>query len=237
MTPIIHNYSCVAGTTVNWDTSDSQQQYFKNIQSADKRQLLAERGYLDTNIDYQFNSHGFRTAEFDHQIDIACFGCSFTMGTGIHANDTWPAQLSALTGLTVANLGHAGSSNDTAFRVADHYLKFLKPRYAIWLQTDMHRIELLDDSDLVSLNIIASDTENPCANDYFTKVWFSSSSNHQLNLAKNTGAFKNLCHQLDIKCLILSRNQVINDWSARDFLHPGPLANQKLAKHICSLID
>jgi hypothetical protein len=179
MTPVIHNYSRVAGRTVHWDTSDSQASYLKNVQNPEAYLSLVKLGFLNTQIDYQYNSHGFRTEEFDRPFDAVCFGCSFTMGTGVHNKDTWPKQLQTLTGLSVANLGHAGSSNDTAVRFALHYLPLLRPRYAIWLQTDRHRLELLDDSIPLSMNIIARDTTSPCANDYFIKNWFScDSSSH-----------------------------------------------------------
>jgi len=242
MTPIVHNYSNLAGKTVAWDTMDSHDWYQKNIQNPDLRKKLEETGYLDSNIKYQYNSHGFRTAEFDREFDVVCFGCSFTMGTGLYAHDTWPEQLKQLTGLEVANLGHAGSSNDTAVRFALHYLPLLKPRYAVWLQTDMHRIEILDDSVPLSMNIMATDTRNPCANDYFIKTWFSSSSNQRLNLQKNTLAFEQLCRSLGIKSVVLGREQVpphppFPNGGARDLTHPGANIYKPLVQQIKRIID
>lgn len=234
MTPLTHNYSHLAGKTVGWDTSDSEESYLKNMQEADLRQRLA--GFINNPIEYQYNSHGFRTEEFNQQFDVACFGCSFTMGTGVHSRDTWPSQLAALTGLKIANLGHAGSSNDTAFRFAYHYLKFLKPRYAVWLQTDMHRIEVLDESIPLSLNIMARDTSNICASDYFIKMWFSSFSNQWLNLQKNTLAFEQLCSSLNIKSVILKREDISTksfpDNTARDLRHPGGDVYKILAQKV-----
>jgi hypothetical protein len=240
MIALIHNYSKLAGKTLHWDTSDNQERYQKNLESPEAYQRLKDLGFLNTQIDYQYNSYGFRTAEFDQPFDAVCFGCSFTMGTGVHARDTWPEQLAAATGMTVANLGHAGSSNDTAFRFADYYLKFLKPRYAIWLQTDMHRVELFDDAVPMSLNILASDTRNPCANDYFIKTWFSSATNQQLNLRKNTLAFEQLCNSLGIKPIILTRDYAKDRpfpfGDARDLIHPGAEDYKKLAQHIAGLV-
>jgi len=241
MTPIVHNYSRVAGRTVHWDTTDSKDSYLKNLQTPITYQRLQELGFLNTQIDYCYNSHGFRTAEFDEKFDVLCFGCSFTMGTGVHSKDTWPEQLAALTGLTVANLGHAGSSNDTAVRFALHYLPLLRPRYAVWLQTDRHRVELLDDSVPMSLNIMAGDTQNPCANDYFIKTWFASDENQTLNLKKNTMAFKYICETLGIEPVILDRSLVTtqkfpnND--ARDLIHPGRDFYKTLACRVQNIID
>ena len=241
MTPVIHNYSQLAGKTVYWDTMDNQAWYEKNIKNSATHAKLAELGFIDTKINYTYNSHGFRTAEFDQPIDIVCFGCSFTLGTGVHESDTWPEQLAKLTELSVANLGHSGSSNDTAFRFAAHYLPLLKPKYAVWLQTDMHRIELLDDSIPISLNVIATDTHNPCANDFFIKTWFSSEKNQQLNLQKNTLAFKCLCDSLDIISVIMPREQIPDlgpfpNGNARDLTHPGADDYKKLAQHVQNTI-
>jgi hypothetical protein len=232
MTPLLHNYSDAAGQTRSWDTSDSQERFLKNLQDPKARQKLQELEYLHREISYTFNSHGFRAQEFDSDIDIVCFGCSYTMGTGVHVEDTWPMQVQNLTGMQVANLGHAGSSNDTAFRFARHYLPQLKPRYAVWLQTDKHRLELIDESVPVSLNILASDTSNPCANDVFIKTWFGSDQNQDLNLEKNTRAFEKICQDLAIKYKIISRQSIVSDRCARDLGHPGPQIYKNLAKQV-----
>jgi hypothetical protein len=237
----VHNYSQLANRTVHWDTTDNKRSYFKNLQNPIAYQRLQQLGFVNTQIDYCYNSHGFRTIEFDKKFDVACFGCSFTMGTGVHSWDTWPAQLQTLTGLQTANLGHAGSSNDTVFRIAEHYLKFLKPRYAVWLQTDRHRVELLDDSVPMSLNIIAGDTHNPCANDYFIKTWFATDENQTLNLKKNTLAFIYTCETLGIDPIILDRSLVTTDKfpnnDARDLIHPGRDFYKTLAQRVKNIID
>jgi hypothetical protein len=232
MTPLIHNYSNLAGKTVHWDTADSQQKFETNLSDPDKKQRLIDLGYLDRPIIYQFNSHGFRGVEFETPVDVVCFGCSYTMGTGVNAEHTWPSQLAELTGMRVINLGHAGSSNDTAFRFANYYLERLRPRWAIWLQTDMHRLELLDESINTSMNILATDTKNPCANDYFIKIWFSTVMNQQLNLEKNTMAFRYLCDSLQIKHITMPRSCVVSDKCGRDLSHPGPDIYQQLARRV-----
>jgi len=240
MNQIIHNYSRLANRTLHWDTTDNQPWYLKNIQNPEAYQRLSDLGFLNTQINYTYNSHGFRTAEFDRPFDVVCFGDSFTMGTGVHSQNTWPEQLADITELSVTNLGHAGSSNDTAVRFALHYLPLLRPRYAVWLQTDLHRIELLDDTVPLSLNIMASDTTNPCAGDYFIKTWFTSTTNQQLNLQKNTLAFEQLCSSLGVRAIVLPRDNTM-DWpyplgGARDLLHPGVDAYKKLAQQVAGLV-
>lgn len=213
MTPLVHNYSALASKTVYQDTTD-----------------VPSVG--DQSIVYQYNSHGFRTREFDQPIEITCFGCSFTMGTGLDIADTWPSQLEQLTGLATANFGHAGSSNDTGFRFASYYLDLLRPKYAVWFQTFKNRFELLDDHVPFSLNILPSDSTNPCSNDYYTKTWFASDSNADINAQKNELAFRELCRQYDINCLILKIEDVFPVDRARDQLHPGPQTHKLLAERI-----
>jgi hypothetical protein len=232
-----HNYTDLAGQTVLWDTSDSEKLFLDNLQFAERRRQLEKNGFLDQPITYQYNTHGFRNPEFDTKIDVVCFGCSFTMGTGVHAEHTWPAQLQQLTGLRVVNLGHAGSSNDTAFRFAKYYLPYLRPKWAVWMQTDQHRLELLDNAIPVSMNILASDTSNPCAQDNFIKTWFACDENQQLNLEKNTRAFEHLCQQLGIISHVLPRSSVVSDRQARDLQHPGPQVYKTLAKQVQILLD
>jgi hypothetical protein len=70
MIPLLHNYSDAAGQTRSWDTSDSQERFLKNLQDPKARQKLQELEYLHREISYTFNSHGFRTQEFDSDIDI-----------------------------------------------------------------------------------------------------------------------------------------------------------------------
>ena len=236
MKPAPSNYSHRANQTVFWDTSDNDETYQKNCKNSNAFEQLKQFNYLDYTIEYQFNSHGFRTQEFGGKLDVVCFGCSFTMGTGVRNEHTWPIQLSQLTGLQVANLGHAGSSNDTAYRMARHYLQLLRPKWAIWLQTDAHRIEIIDQSTNIVMNILASDINNLFSDNLFIKTWMSSDINQQLNLDKNTQAFKYLCDQASVIPIILSPGDIPWLDLARDLQHPGPRSYQQLAEKISLLI-
>lgn len=236
MTPLIHNYSDLVGKTVDWDTSDNENLFQQNINDLQKRKLLEQNNFVNQPVEYKFNSHGFRSKEFDQPVDIVCFGCSFTMGTGIRECDTWPTRLEHMSGMTVYNLGHAGSSNDTAFRFANYYLKTLRPRFAVWLQAVAHRLELLDDHIPNSQNFLINDWSLASNHDYYLKTWFGSSSNHDLNLLKNTLAFKHLCNELDIKYIILPHGAMQSDRLARDLQHPGPKSHLDFAQKVYELI-
>lgn len=224
---LIHNYNHLAGKTVHWDTSDNETTYKQNL--IDNRSVLERLEYIDYSIDYQFNSEGFRSPEFNQSFDILCFGCSFTFGTGLKYEHTWPAVLGQITNMSCANLGHPGSSNDTVFRFADYYLAKLKPKYAIWLQTDSGRLEIINGA--TSLNLIPAH-DHICAQDNYIKFWVDTEYNQEINLRKNTLAFEKICDSLSIKSIIVKRDQLKQIDLARDLSHPGPKSQKQLAELI-----
>ena len=66
-----------------------------------------------SNIDYWKNF----TVEHvvDGDIDIGCFGCSFTYGSHLKYEDTWPALLQKTLGMKTANFGVPGGGVDACF--------------------------------------------------------------------------------------------------------------------------
>ena len=228
---IPHNYVWAAGSTQLWDTSDNEENYLRNFSK------LQQLNIDSWPITYCFNSHGFRGPEFD-SIDIITLGCSFTLGCGVAEDQSWPSQLSGITGLNVANLGHSGSSNDTAFRFAKHYIPLLKPRAVCWLQTDRHRLEIIDDAQNIVCNLMANDSSNSYYNkDNFVKQWFLSDSNQQLNLEKNTLAVQQLCATHDIKFYVMGRNEIKQLDLGRDLMHPGPASYKHIAEQFARQFD
>jgi hypothetical protein len=233
---LLHNYNDFASTVQLWDTSDSQNQYLQNLRNPSSRARLETLGYIDSTIEYRFNSEGFRGPEFV-QPECLCFGCSFTMGTGLHEADTWPVQFSKITGLSVANLGHAGSSNDTAVRFALHYISRFKPKFAVWVQTDAGRIEVIDQHINIVDNILVGNlSDTPYAKDHYMKIWATSEINQTLNREKNTLSFKQICFENNVTPVIVPRNSVHMQDLARDLMHPGRISNKKLAETIAQLV-
>ncbi len=219
-----HNYNWAANSEQLWDTSDSEQRYLSNLSK------LQQLNFDPEPITYKFNSHGFRGTEFE-SIDIIALGCSFTMGCGVAEQHSWPSQLAEITKLNVANLGHSGSSNDTAFRFAKHYIGLLKPKFLCWLQTDKHRLEIIDDSQRIVTNLMANDVSNNFyGNDNFVKQWFSSTSNQDLNLDKNTLAIQQLCSSAGIHFSAIKRSEIKTLDLARDLMHPGKQSYKHIAE-------
>jgi hypothetical protein len=233
---LLHNYNCVANTVQYWDTSDSSDQYLKNLRDVDNRKLLEKYNFIDAIIEYRFNSDGFRGPEIISP-ECLCFGCSFTMGTGLQEEYTWPEQLSKIINTSIANLGHAGSSNDSAVRFAMHYISTLKPKIAVWVQTDEFRLEIINEHTQIVDNIIINQiNDSPYKNDHYIQQWTLYGINQKLNLNKNTLAFKQICQENNTRCIIIPRSGVLNLDMARDLMHPGKESNIKLAEKIAQLV-
>ena len=71
-------------------------------------------------VEYQYNSRGFRDAEWpDNLTDVVwCVGDSFTAGIGSPREHTWPYILQTRTGQRTINVSLDGASNNWIARVA-----------------------------------------------------------------------------------------------------------------------
>jgi hypothetical protein len=103
---------------------------------------------------YRFNSLGFRCAEFDKEARFRLFvcGCSYTFGTGLNEEETWPHLLARRltadlglrdTDLNLQNFSQGGASNDYVSRTIVAQCGRAKPDLAIAYFTHNQRTEFL----------------------------------------------------------------------------------------------
>ena len=116
-------------TSVNWLNTDSREEFLKNLKNDHAK--LVKNGWIKNPISYTFNSEGFRSEEFTQDDSILFLGCSVTMGIGLPLVDIFPTKVSTALNLKCQNLGLAGTSSDTAFRLALHYLEKLRPKVVV----------------------------------------------------------------------------------------------------------
>lgn len=86
--------------------------------------------YTDNPIHYSFNSEGFRDEEWSKkpkEVDVF-LGCSFTVGTGLHYEHTWPYKVQQHTQFPSLNAAIGGSGPITHYRVLMHLIKRFKIR-------------------------------------------------------------------------------------------------------------
>jgi len=227
----VHPHTIYANQELTWLPSDSESLYKENLSR--QLHLLEEHNWLNTTFTYKFNTNGFRCQEFNSSPCMLALGCSLTFGLGLPVEHTWPTLLANQLGLTCYNLGIPGASNDTAFRLASHWIPKLKPKVVVLYSPAPDRLELV--TDVKSYTYLpGKPTINPGSE--FYKMWITNSANGELNQAKNIGAIASLCTAQSIKFVYVYGNELNKVDLARDLQHPGRNTNANYADLLLSKI-
>ena len=225
-----HNYKEYANSKLQWLPSDTEELFIKN--KKERLQELKSNSWLNTKIEYSFNSYGFRSEEFSTSPSILYLGCSFTVGIGLRVEHSWPYLVSTAMNLKCFNLGLGASSNDTAFRMAEYWIKQLKPKIVLLLSPFFLRYETLQqqkDGTLLSID--------HSINDKIVKNQMICEENNRLNKIKNKLAIK-----------MIAENNYANFFSydtetfpmidqARDLQHPGIQSNKSFANIVLNQLQ
>lgn len=206
-----------ANRTESWHGSDTEENFLRT----------RNPGYDETSITYKFNSNGFRTVEFEldsSQPSIICIGCSFTMGTGLRNEHTWPVLLQdQFSNYRVYNLGMGGNAGDSIARILYNCGGLLNTKIVCILWPEIFRYEIYKENNIIDTSAL---DHQSFTTDTLTEA-------HYENLKEKNRAIVNLLKkQLGYQVIeYTTRRDTVyfeNDWS-RD-KHPGPLAQQALAQ-------
>ena len=108
------------------------------------------------NINYKYNSRGFRDSEWPDNLDecVWCIGDSFTCGVGQPYEHIWPQVLSNRLNVRTINVSMDGASNDWISRKLKRVTETIRPKTIIvqWSYTNRREKqlnvgEILDDYD------------------------------------------------------------------------------------------
>jgi len=227
MTPR-HSNSSLANQELDWNGTDSEELYQKNLKTNSAE--LEQYNWINRSIKYKFNSYGFRADDFDSSAPGVMFiGCSHTLGVGLPVESTWAHVVSTSLKLKNYNISVGGSSNDTAFRLAHHWIEQLKPSLVLFLSAERTRFELHTDTDEIIDLSVWSHT-GTMVND-FTRHWYSNDTNSDMNYLKNTLAVKQLCSERGIKYIQREASTIHLRDKARDLQHYG----EKTHRHIAAM--
>jgi hypothetical protein len=224
---------------VNWYPTDTEELYKQNIKLPDKRQILFDNNWIDTEIIYQINSEGFRTPEFDpSKKRFMTLGCSFTKGIGLPIDVVWPTLLSNDLGIEVDNLAEQGASNGLIFRIAQHWIPILKPQFVVVQQTMATRFEILNNRRRGTISSVSYNTE------LMPPSWWASDFNSLIDADRNELAIRYICSELNIPVYFLPIDEFTKVWTeidgnlitrgisldkARDAMHPGKAVHRAVA--------
>lgn len=210
--------------------------------------------YREHDIQYTFNSLGYRSPEFDQLADIRviAIGCSYVMGVGLPQralfHHRFGERLQAHFGRSVVvwNLGSAGASNDYIARMLHLAVEFLDPHFLLINFTHASRREYASvqnrlfpynpgwaPGDLVSRHIkkqflgLSSphdDRLNLFRN--YCAIKSLLSSRHWLFSTSDPEALGGIMDHVDVDRYVGSLGGIDK---ARDGAHPGPQSHAELS--------
>lgn len=221
-----------------WNAYDSESRYMAHMRDPHTRSRMEQLGWTDPDaINYTYNHQGFRAEEFDDRAAGLAIGCSHTMGAGNRLEQTWPFLLSQLAGIHVWNLGVGGAALDTNFRLLDHYIKILRPRFVVHGVPQISRFEFYMNDRWWSVVAGYLPSELEQIHPYI-KQYYMHDENSEINVRKNLMAIRYLCKSLDIPYYAMDVQQTMdmNECAARDLIHPGPIQQRIFAEAMHDLM-
>jgi len=250
----------LAHQDVFWVAPDTENNFYKHKKDRVKAKLLEQAGWTATNVIYKYNAHGFRGEELEYTSDksIMFLGCSHIFGTGINLEDTMAYHVSKSLGYKCYNLSLVGSSINTLFSYARHWIPKLKPNIVVVMQPSILRIGWFnglkwpDENDKSEvgewLKVTPSTVHGgPFDGDGYNKdmfefymSWTSRRINTTLNMESNTLAIKQICSENDAKFYKFSGEELFATKKvdeARDLVHAGKQTNINAANLILDAIN
>lgn len=207
----------------------TQQQRFVN--SYNPTEIPLEHR-LDGEWKYRFNSLGFRGEELGTDADatILVAGCSYTFGTGVKWEQSWPfvfhncyKDYHQLKDVNLLNISQGGAPNDYIGRTVIEQCAFRAPSLAIVFFTHTSRFEYLEGTEIQHF---ASCHENEISDAYFS---YYTEQIGAANALRNILLVQEFCSARRIPLLI--------GWVERSLLSAEHIQNNQACFRLTNLID
>jgi hypothetical protein len=225
-----------ASTTQLWCGTDSEENFKANCAIEQNYKKLKDLGWLDGEVlTYRYNSQGFRDEEFDQQPAGIALGCSHTQGVGIHAEQAWPRQLQHMLGQKIWNLGSGGAALDTCYRLLEYWIEHLNVKFVVCAVPGITRYEVFNGNWSNILSTMPIKTDLPWLAGY-QKNYLFYDQNSELNQRKNLQAMQHICNKYNIPFYYDLMTDFAFGLLARDLMHSGADAQEKLANKFLQTI-
>lgn len=137
-------------STLFWLPSDSKENYQQNCKQISRRALLEKNGWIDREITYSFNEHGYRCDSFDLPCDTLFAGCSQTMGIGLPLDVLWASRIAEYLEIPYHNISCGGSDWQHVAQRLCYWVPILKPKTVILKEPPSARFNWWDQDTVVS---------------------------------------------------------------------------------------
>ena len=224
-----------------------------------KNQKKVNPIYLERDIEYKFNSLGYRTKEIkdlDREF-VLVFGCSHTEGIGNFEEDIWCSQLLNSKGIDFLNLGKASSGPDIQYINSLQWIKNCLPipKLVIYQWPQIFRKSFAYEEENQIIMRLHNANCYPSKDEEIDNKWFLK------RYCRFPGQMKvdNYIHYYNANMLWNSLNIPVLNWSwsgdfehdfedlhlietedtgrARDLMHDGPDIHRQVADQLSPLVD
>lgn len=146
-----HVISGIPNDVFNLSRYDLKKLYFNDLLPA--HEDIPKHPFTMDGIEYRFNKNGYRSPEFNSDIDLLISGCSFTYGVGVKQEDVWATLVGEKLKIKYANLAIPGNSVGKIVRDIYAYFKqFGHPKVIFCLFPPFERIEIPINEKLITIN-------------------------------------------------------------------------------------
>lgn len=229
----LHN-GLPVNTVLNWFPGDTKDRYQNNLSSKKTKKRLQELGWIDTVIEYKFDSLGFRN-DFDYDLTESynlVLGCSISFGIGVKKEDIWYHHLLDKFPEKFYNASIPGGSFTSCVRTLIGLLQLgFKVNRIFTLSPGFDRYDVYQDSRWKSVAWWSDHHSN-------TKKLILEKKHLDLVYLINSLALQDLCSKNNIELINISTNRkdidclICSDLCGRDLEHPGVDFHKHIAEQM-----
>jgi hypothetical protein len=227
--------------TFKWFSIDDEESYNNFLNDPNYKKYLEQNNWITyKEIEYRFNSYGFRSEEFQEPgvPSVLFLGCSVSMGVGINIEDSFTYLISKELNLPMYNLSKAAGAHDTMFRVGHWWIPRLKPKYVFLFETTKDRFEIKEKNEhgywTMAETFSSHGQDEKKMFHKKTDNIFMNKFAQDLNAEKNILAIEYICAKNDIKFIRVKydtyKNMMVD--RARDLAHMGIKSNKLVADDV-----
>ena len=213
-------------TTTLWEDSDTEKNFKKNLRIPEFAEKLRAGGWTENNIQYRFNSSGFRSDDEFNIEDPApgniFLGCSITAGIGLNIEDTWGYKISKQQGGAFYNISQGGCGLETYYRFLKFWAPLLRPKKIFTIGAFAVRREFFKQDRLVMVGLWSTGKDKNLANNFF-----SSKREISIHELRTWDAIRMVAQDVGAEIYaptiptIEQASRIPNNNTARDLIHMG----------------
>ena len=233
-----------------WWTTEHPVPEYKNLST---KEILEMYGWDKEEIEYQINSDGFRSDEFD-DCHVLFNGDSHTFGVGLNVKDTYAGLFAEHYNIKLHNIAVSGSDWSHCTQRASYWIPKLKPKYYVirvvtsrinwWRVDSMNNIKRTTSSSFTEedmMHMSLRDPVDPLGGKYYPLIDQLDDINCDWNRYAMLELTQKICDDNDCKLVLIehgyhSRHYENVGWIesglARDLEHYGKSWHQ----YICNTL-